>query len=81
MPKQKHDPEASPAFVIRYLNEDPEQNEIVKRVNGQKEAIKWLNKLSKEEEQPKKYSYLWRWKDPRAALEYDMKQLDRERSA
>ena len=80
MPKEKHDPKTSEAFVIRYLNANPEKNEIVKKVKGQKEAIKWLEKLSKEEKEKKKYSYLWRWKDPRAALKYDLEQLERERS-
>jgi hypothetical protein len=80
MSKKKHDPKTAEALVIRYSNADPEKNEIVKSVKGQREAIKWLEKLSKEEKEKKKYSYLWRWKDPRAALEYDLRQLDRERS-
>ncbi len=76
MPKQKHNPETSPAVVIRYLKKDSNQNEVVKKVRGESEAVQWLERLNKEENEPKKYGYLWQWKDPQAALDYDLAQLD-----
>ncbi len=42
MLKQKHNPETSIAVIIRYLTKDSDQNEIVKKVNGQTEAVNWL---------------------------------------
>ena len=80
MPKQKHNPDTSEALVVRYLIADPRKHKVVKRVKGKKAAIELTEKLKNGERQPGKYSYLWRWEDPRAALEYDLEQLDQERS-
>lgn len=71
----QHNPKTSTAYIIRYHLKDPSQNEIVKRVKGQDEALKWLDKLTAEEKEPNKYRFLWQWKDRPAALEYDLKQL------
>ncbi len=76
MSKQKHNPEASQAVVIRYLRQDSNQNEIVKKVRGRSEAVKWVERLNKGEKEPKKYGYLWQWKDPQAAFDYDLEKLD-----
>ncbi len=72
MPEERHDPKSSTAYVIRYLKSNPGKNKIIKEVKGQKEAVKLLKELSEGEAEPKKYDYLWRWKDPQAALAYDL---------
>lgn len=76
MADSEHDPQTSPANIIRYSRKDTKKTEIVKTVSGQKEALKWLESLSKAEKEPEEYRYLWQWEKPEAALAYDLRQLD-----
>jgi hypothetical protein len=78
--KRGHDPDKSKALVVRYWKGDPRKHRIVKKVSGQKEAAELVEKLRGEEKKPDEYDYLWRWENPRAALEADLKQMIRERS-
>ena len=78
MAKPKHNPLTSTAFIVRYLVKDPAQNERVKTVSGEREAVQLLAQLEKAEKEPQKYRYLWQWKDPESALEYDLEKLSKE---
>jgi hypothetical protein len=80
MPKHKHDPNTAMAFVVRYAKADPGKHKVIEKVKGQKAAIDLVEKLTKDEKQPEKFNYLWRWANPRAALEADLEQIIRERS-
>ncbi|MBA2749889.1 MAG: hypothetical protein H0U45_14475 [Tatlockia sp.] len=76
--RQQHDSDQSPALIIRYLRSDSNKNKVAKKVNGEREAVKWLEKLKKEETEPKKYGYLWRWENPQDALAYELEMLDKK---
>lgn len=78
--KSGHGPDTSPALVVRYLKADPRKHRIVEKVSGQKEAAELVEKMRGVEKQPEEYDYLWRWEDPRAALEADLEEIVRERS-
>lgn len=75
--KQHHNPKTSLALIIRYLKSDPNINEVAGTAEGENEAVKCLNKLKKEETEPKKYGYLWRWENPQAALAYELEMMDK----
>lgn len=77
MTTNDHNPATSLAVIIRYLRTNPDKNKIVEKVKGEKEAVKTLKKLNAEESEPKKYGYLWRWENPQAALEYQLKKLNK----
>jgi hypothetical protein len=70
----------STAFIVRYQVKDPAQNERVKIVRGEREALKSLDNFERAEKEPKKYRYLWQWKDPAAALAADLEKLSKGNS-